>query len=528
MKPVIWRDEFLTLKDGIKLASRLWTPKEGGPWPALLMRQPYGREIASTVTYLHPTWWASHGYLVIIQDVRGQGGSGGNFKGFQQEAIDTTQTHRWVRSLQECNGLLGTFGFSYQGFTQLVAEPNTPPPDCLAPAMTGLKENEHWSCHGGAFWWHLGLAWGLQLAALRAQRNKDLNAWGKLRQSLEDKSYLREGPRLLAEFDPEGMANNWLTNSNQSSPTWLIHTPLETWLSKPMLLIGGWWDPHLTGIIDLYKKSINSGGSPELHIGPASHLHWWEESQNLLLNFFNTHLQQVPPKKDLKPKQRLWNLTKHEWQEKIDAENCINHWGLSSNGSACIDSKEGTLHLNKNGKGLISIVHDPWRPVPAIGGHLSPHPGEVDRSELDMRSDIAVFTSPKLINNIHLEGTPILAVTANADKEGFDLCIAISIVDPNQDNKATQISTGFLRVLGKDAKEPLKRQIFCQPLLADLTKDTRLRISIAGSAWPAIGINPGDRRIQCGSSGIHCQVITINLKLSDSNFHISPLISQKL
>ena len=85
------------------------------------MRQPYGREIASTVTYLHPSWWANHGYLVVIQDVRGQGDSEGIFNGFSQEASDTCQTNKWVRSLPECNGKLGTYGFSYQGFTQLLA-----------------------------------------------------------------------------------------------------------------------------------------------------------------------------------------------------------------------------------------------------------------------------------------------------------------------------------------------------------------------------------------------------------------------
>jgi len=39
------------------------------------MRQPYGREIASTITYALPEWWASKGYMVIIQDVRGMGNS---------------------------------------------------------------------------------------------------------------------------------------------------------------------------------------------------------------------------------------------------------------------------------------------------------------------------------------------------------------------------------------------------------------------------------------------------------------------
>ena len=57
---------------------------------------PYGRSIASTVTLAHPTWWASKGFLVVIQDVRG-GDSGGCFGGFAQEASDPQATHAWVK-----------------------------------------------------------------------------------------------------------------------------------------------------------------------------------------------------------------------------------------------------------------------------------------------------------------------------------------------------------------------------------------------------------------------------------------------
>ena len=70
------------------------------------MRQPYGKEIASTITYSHPEWWASKGYMVIIQDVRGTGSSEGVFNGFSQEASDTSETHQWVRSLKECLSLI--------------------------------------------------------------------------------------------------------------------------------------------------------------------------------------------------------------------------------------------------------------------------------------------------------------------------------------------------------------------------------------------------------------------------------------
>ena len=65
MNSIRYRDEDLQLRDGTLLKSRIWSPQGNGPWPVLLMRQPYGREIASTVTYAHPSWWASNGYLVV-------------------------------------------------------------------------------------------------------------------------------------------------------------------------------------------------------------------------------------------------------------------------------------------------------------------------------------------------------------------------------------------------------------------------------------------------------------------------------
>ena len=59
-------------------------PPQAGPHPTLLMRQPYGRDIASTVVYAHPVWFARHGYNVVIQDVRGRGDSDGDFYPFRQ------------------------------------------------------------------------------------------------------------------------------------------------------------------------------------------------------------------------------------------------------------------------------------------------------------------------------------------------------------------------------------------------------------------------------------------------------------
>ena len=526
-------DATLRLNDGTELLSDLWTPAGQGSWPALLMRQPYGRRIASTVTLAHPSWWAEQGYLVVVQDVRGQGDSAGRFTGFDQEAVDTAETHAWVRNLPHCNGRLGCYGFSYQGLTQLVASDGATPPDCMAPAMTGLNERDHWSCEGGAHWWHLGLGWGLQLAALKASRDGDQAAWLAIRQSLENGNYLRDGPSLLASHDPDGMAWRWLRQDPQKEVVWTQHTCSKAWLQRPMLLIGGWWDPHLLGILDLWKRSLEAGGEPQLHIGPATHLQWWSQAQHLLLGFFDQHLKGRSTKSQGKGIQ-LWNLTRMEWEtSSVDSvadsapSRTAQTWNLIADGLACLDQDHGLLDHARPSEGVVCVVHDPWRPVPAVGGHLSPSAGAADRSGIDCRGDVACFTSDALEECLTLEGQPMLMLQASADQPGFDLCVALSRL-PSGSVVAEPLSTGVLRVCGEAARTRAFYRIRLQPLLASLFPGDRLRVSIAAAAWPAIGINPGDPLIACGAPSSQHRVVSMTLHLAGSQLGLIPFTSGKL
>ena len=291
-----------------------------------------------------------------------------------------------------------------------------------------------------------------------------------------------------------------------------------------MLLLGGWWDPHLLGVLDLWRRSVAVGGTPQLHIGPASHLDWWVGAQTLLLNFFETHLK--GEKADVTaPAMRLWNITSERWQQPEPSSAL--HWQLIGDGAICLDPEQGRLHESAEGSGELTIVHDPWRPAPASGGHLSPSAGPVDRRSIDARSDVATFSSAPCLQSMTLQGQPHLSLEVHADQPGFDLCVALSRL-PAGSEAVEQLSTGVLRQRGQDAMTSLNRCVVMQPLLATLNPGDRLRLSIAGAAWPAIGVNSGSPDVDCDApSANHC-VIAMTLRLAGSQLTLNPLDSGRL
>ena len=558
------RDQAMACADGTRLATRLWSPEPGGPagpgpWPVLLMRQPYGRAIASTPTYAHPRWYAERGFVVAVQDVRGRGDSEGEFGGFAQEAADGAAAVRWARRLPESNGRLGAYGFSYQGLTQLLiaseAHPaaaglDDPFPDCLVPAMAGCDERLHWASEGGAHWWATGLGWALQLAAEGCRRRGDGEGWRTLRHSLASGAFLEEGPALLQRFDPAGMGQSWLALDPAREEGWRNHRIDPRLLQRPMLLVGGWHDPQLRGVLDLWQRARSAGGRPGLLIGDWTHLNWQGGIDNLQLAFFQRHLLGSPPTAGGsfgvsvvgEPRMPMaWAGTLAggtaleaqpggTWVQGGSEDPPPAGWSLLSDGRAAVTTQEGRLRLSPAPEaeaergGTVALVHDPWRPLPARGGHLGQPPGPVNRADLDERSEVACFTSEPLPRAMCWAARPLLRLRAAADQPGFDLCLALSLL-PEGSAEVRQLSTGFGRWLGSGALENQMREVTLQPLAVALRPGDRLRLSIAPAAWPAIAVNPGDGSSPRGEGGPAHRVITVTLDLEGAALHWLPLLA---
>lgn len=546
------RDATLQLADGVRLASRVWQPDGEGPWPVLVMRQPYGRAIASTVTYAHPSWYAGQGFLVVVQDVRGRGGSEGDFGGFAQEEADGAATIRWARTLEGSSGRVGTYGFSYQGLTQLLntgggANEDDPAlPDCLAPAMCGLDERLHWASEGGAHWWALGLGWALQLAAEGCRRRGDAAGWREIRRSLQHGDFLDEGLALLERHDPGGMGLAWLRRDPAGPEGWAVHPVAAALLRRPLLLIGGWHDPHLGGVLDLWQRARSAGGDPRLLIGAWSHLDWRGGLDRELLAFFRRHLQDPLPRQGLEEPAvpgsaapapiRLQCAATATWHRLSPAAAArpaavaAAGWSLHSGGLAAIRCDEGELRpLAPGGTtggtagSTVVIVHDPWRPVPGRGGHLGPEPGPVERADLDRRGDVACFSTAPLAEPLWLLGTFRLRLRVSADQPSFDLCAAVSEVSPDG-SAVRQLSTGLARFGPTTLAGEGPCTVALQPLATLVEAGQRLRLSLAAAAWPQIAVNPGDGSLPAGGSGSGHRVISLTLELEGAHLGLEPLI----
>src|ERR1700744_1926756 len=162
-----------TMPDSVALVSDHYYPAAPGAHPTLLMRQPYGRDIASTVVYGHPVWFASHGYNIVIQDVRGRDDPKRGSYPFLSEGRDGAETIRWLRTRSESNGRIAMYGFSYQGLTQLLAAAENPAGlVCIAPAQTACDLYHGWFYRQGALRLASSLGWGLQMLKADAGRRK--------------------------------------------------------------------------------------------------------------------------------------------------------------------------------------------------------------------------------------------------------------------------------------------------------------------------------------------------------------------
>ena len=118
--------EFMVpMRDGIKLYTRVFCPEEEGPWPTVVIRDPYGKANPAMVTAAAE--FTQRGYATVLQHVRGTAGSEGEWVPHKNERQDGIDALNWVAKQPWMDGNIGMFGISYRGYVQLAIADQVPP-----------------------------------------------------------------------------------------------------------------------------------------------------------------------------------------------------------------------------------------------------------------------------------------------------------------------------------------------------------------------------------------------------------------
>ena len=97
------------MRDGIKLATRIFEPNFDVPYEVLFTRNPYPANTKLLEALYIP--FVEQGYCLIIQDCRGTGDSQGKWEPFKNERKDGIDSLKWLNQ-QGWIKSIATFGRS--------------------------------------------------------------------------------------------------------------------------------------------------------------------------------------------------------------------------------------------------------------------------------------------------------------------------------------------------------------------------------------------------------------------------------
>ena len=516
------------MRDGAHLVSDHYYPPQTAPNPTLLMRQPYGRDIASTVVYAHPVWFARRGYNVVIQDVRGRGDSEGDFYPFRNEGRDGADTIAWLRSRPESNGRVGMYGFSYQGMTQLLAAAEQPEGlACIAPGMTACDLYNGWFYHQGALRLASTLGWGLQLLKGDARRKQLREASDRLELAWANLAAqasvlpLRAHPALRGESLPRYVLD------------WLDHdAPGEYWaaldvsqrvsqIRVPALQVSGWYDMFVKGSIDGFLMLRRYAGSEfarehqYLIAGPWVHIPWGDkigttdfgpeallDTDAIMLRWFDHWLKDSQTFAG-EPRVRHFVLGENRWREADEVPDRAEYaLFLHSGGRA--NSRKGDGKLSELRPAADEpcdvFVHDPDVPVLAPGGPAAAR-GPFDQAALELGNNLLVYSTEPLAQPLSVFGAPCVILYCATSATAADF--TAKLVRARPDGAAEFICIGIARSnrvfagMGYTPDKIHRWVFFLEPTSCRFDRGDRIRLEIAGSAFPLYDRNSGSDVPSC-------------------------------
>ncbi len=472
------------MRDGVHLIADHYEPATTEPAGTLLVRGPYGRGFPFST--LFAAVYASRGYHVVVQSVRGTFGSGGEFTPMAHEIADGADTAAWLRDQPWFTGSFATVGPSYLGFTQW-ALLTDPPPEMKAAVITvGPHDLSAPRWGTGSFGLNDFLGWSDMVAHQEESRFRALirrvRARGALAKATSALPVGDAGRALLGTGAQ--WYESWLEHPEHDDPHWAplqLHQALER-TQIPVLLLGGWPDLFLEQTLTQYQRLRERGVPVAVTIGPWTHTELMTKGAPTViresLGWLDTHLAGT---RTVARKPVRIHVNGHGWKDLPDWPPAMpEHVSYLQPAGRLGDTAPGADTPSS------SFTFYPADPTPTIGGRLlSREGGYRNDTPLAQRADVVTFTGVPLQADLYVVGSPLLQLSHSCDNRYNDLFVRISEVDGR--GRSRNVSDGYLCAT-PDSRDV---RIELDAVAHRFRAGSRIRVLIAGGSHPRFARNLG-------------------------------------
>ncbi|WP_372368338.1 CocE/NonD family hydrolase [Candidatus Uabimicrobium sp. HlEnr_7] len=509
--------KMIAMRDGVKLATDLYFPKNVSKAPVILVRTPYKKELGEN----KGNFYARRGYIVAIQDCRGRFSSEGIWEPFINEEKDGYDAVEWLAVQSWSTGKVGMIGASYVGWTQLWAAVAKPPHlTTIIPNVAPPDPFFNIPYEYGAFF-IFGSIWWAQI--LEQNATDDLS--GKTISDISERAYDKELLSLpVIDLDKKllGKENSywrkWIKN-NSNNEYWQKSNFMNrlSQLEIPVFLQSGWFDGDGIGSKLNYsylKKSKNK--NQKLVLGPWGHtdqssrsigsLEFGEQAgldlQTLYLRWFDYWLKGIDNKICDEPLVKIYLMFSNEWVTGDTyplLQTVPTKLFLSSEGKANTTKGDGALVWSKQKIKEVpdSYTYDPEDPTPAPDYVNEEENSELFRKKtLENRSDILVYETALLESDVSIAGPVSSVLYASSSAKDTDWFV--TLVDIDEKGEALSLVKGVIRArFRQSTTTPVfleKDKVYSYSIDMWQTgitfrKGHRIRIEIASAMFPLFSRN---------------------------------------
>ena len=528
------RSVMIPMRDGVALRTVILIPRGAHDAPILLTRTPYGA--AERITK-HPSATLSgllgdsdvaddlvarHGYIRVLQDIRGKHGSGGDYVMNRplvgplnptkvDESTDAWDTIDWlVKHTPESNGRVGILGISYDGYTALMALFHPHPALKAAVPINAMVDG--WM---GDDWFHQGAFRTGSLPYIydqEATRGSDLHWWSSAYDEYTELMQAGSAGNLGREHGEEqlGFFNKLVAHPaydlfwQEQAVDKLLAAQAHAGhpLSVPTMLVDSLWDQEdIYGNIAVYSALAPTDKAGLLHlvIGPWFHHQERLDGSAIGAIRFGSDTAAAFRDKILAPfLERTLQGDTHAFPVApvTDFVTGTDRWERRTAWPGPTQSV--TLHLGPgtqlgftapgpSAPGYRSYVSDPASPVPFLPRpiHLSGDAGErrwstwlaSDQRPVSGRPDVLEYVSQPLSAPLRISGRPVAHVDLSTTGTDGDLVVKLIDVYPDTVGREPALG-GYELMVSADILRGRYRQSFSDPQPLTPGKVLRWRLAL--------------------------------------------------